>query len=339
MAPARAPAYRSGVRCGRAIGITGAFLSVIAACGGVTTSSAPGTSGTSGAGGATGGAAGTSAAAGAPASGGSGGAPPPGCSLAVIASGKLPGGGAGTMVTGPAIAAAPTAFVVAYRVQDTATGDVEVDTLAVSDDGVLYPPSPATLPGCASALAVDGIGLAFSGDTGLCVAGLADCSGSGAGAAFIPVDALGTVGTPTVTRNPSFSSLVLAQRHALSKRADATSPDGTVKPAFDFVYTAMQTGQQQTQIATLAGDTFADTPASLFPNAADYGMVATTGSTRAVLGRVPAQASDVFSFGPGAPILAPLLAVGGHRLRGRAPGCRDRSPPGAAQTRPSACCS
>ena len=256
-------------------------------------------------------------------SGGSGGAPPPGCSLAVIASGKLPGGGAGTMVNRErAIAAAPTAFVVAYRVQDTATGDVEVDTLAVSDDGVLYPPSPATLPGCASALAVDGIGLAFSGDTGLCVAGLADCSGSGAGAAFIPVDALGTVGTPTVTRNPSFSSLVLAQRHALSKRADATSPDETVKPAFDFVYTAMQTGQQQTQIATLAGDTFADTPASLFPNAADYGMVATTGSTRAVLGRVPAQASDVFSFGPGAPNLAPLLAVGGHRLRGRAPGCR-----------------
>lgn len=225
------------------------------------------------------------------------GSSPGDCDLSVVASGTLPAAiSADAQVTGPAVAATSDGFVLVYRQLDPTSGKVQLVSLKLPDSGTLGAPSTADLEGCASQAPTDGLGLAFSGTTGLLAAGLQDCSGTGAGAgaAFIPVGTDGKLSSPNSLRNPSFTELKLAQGHSLSARPNIVPDGGSSTPAFDFAYRAIQAGSTLVQVGVLAYAKFSGSPTSMFTETADYGMVATTDKLQALLGRVPSRGADIF---------------------------------------------
>ncbi len=234
---------------------------------------------------------------------GEGGVPEGGtgdCDLTVVASGTLPAAiTPDAQVTGPAVAATSDGFVLAYRQLDPTTGKLQVVALKLPDSGTLGAPATVDLESCASQAPIGGLGLAFTGTTGLMAAGLPDCPGPdggsvGAGAAFVPVDEAGKLSAPKTLRNPAFSDLKLAQGHSLSARPNIIPDGGSSTPAFDFAYRAIQSGSTLVQVGQVLGyGQFFGSPTAIFSDPADYGMVATTDKLSAVLGRVPSRGADI----------------------------------------------
>lgn len=143
------------------------------------------------------------------------------CDLSLVASGNLPDVSVNApQLTGPAVAATASGFVIGYRAQGTLDNTVQAVSALLSDDGHLTTPSTQSLTGCQSTLsqATGGVGLAFpfQGGDGFMLLSLQDCAGTGSGAGtfFVPVQPSGTLGT-AVSRT-GFPEVHLARVHSFA---------------------------------------------------------------------------------------------------------------------------
>ncbi len=244
-----------------------------------------------------GGASAAGGSAGVGAAGGSGATSSSGCNLSLIASGELPPlpGAAGSVeLSGPTVAASSAGFVIGYRSQ--IAGQFAAHAALLSKSGTLNPPSTLMLDTCPSKSPADGVGLAFSGDSGLMTLALPDCDGQGAGAYFMAVAANAQLSALKLARSAGqFQDLTLASTHSLSETGAPNQ--------YDFVYRAtFPSGPPQLQLAPLVGTNFGGAVSSLFNSeAATFGMVASTAQIQALLGQVPNKAAvELDVAGPGA---------------------------------------
>ena len=216
------------------------------------------------------------------------------CTLEVQASGALPSVAAETRLTGPALAATSSGFVLAYRTQD-AEGIADIVASLPSTSGALTPIPPAKIACAYDEIQADGgIGIDFKGGNGLAVFSLPNCDGKGAGATFTTFDAAGTVGTTNLQPNAGFASLTLAPHHSIASRP----ADGER----DFLFRSAA-GAGQVSIAVLQGAGFkAGGNVDKLFDAMDYAMVARDKSIVSYVGR--ASASTTVLVG------APTAAIG-----------------------------
>jgi hypothetical protein len=135
-----------------------------------------------------------------------------GCSLTIAAAGKLPSPVVATAkVTGPAITATDSGFVMAYRDQDTesATGFLRAVVFYVSDAGVPGTPGSYELIHCAGKNPSDGVGAAYANGFGLITTSLPMCDAKGAGAVFLPFDDEGNVSDAAGPQNAQSTELTM----------------------------------------------------------------------------------------------------------------------------------
>lgn len=232
-----------------------------------------------------------------------------GCDLTVVASGPLPDPIVSLgKVTGPAVVATPSGFVLAYREQNIATKAGTARLLLLTPDGVLGAAHDVSVGSC-SVDQPDAVGLAFNGSKGVLAAALPDCQQGGAGAQFVTFDASGKPGGGTAPRNPAFADLLIGQSHGLSSVGTAGE--------FEFVYRAAFPGDggltpYQAQVARLAGPTF---KGGLIPTVAfggkttDFAVVASTGTVRGTLGHLPDDGITVLELGTPATDFTPPAGI------------------------------
>lgn len=220
-----------------------------------------------------------------------------GCDLTVKASGALPPlsvpDGGNLQLSGPTVAASTSGFVIGYRSQ--VNGQLYANAALLTMSGTINPPSTLSLAACPGKSPADGVGLAFSGGSGLMALSLPDCDTKGAGAYFMAVAPDGKLSALKLARSPGqFLDLTLARTHSLSGTGAAD--------LYDFMYRATFPGPPPTtqmQLAPLQGNSFAGSISSKFgANAATFGMVASTTQIQALLGQVPSKASVEFDVGP-----------------------------------------
>jgi len=218
------------------------------------------------------------------------------CSLAVVAAGELPAPITDdASLSGPAITATDTGFVVGYREQDPTTTQLQLVLQGISDSGT--PSTPSKLPVATCAVTPsDGIGMAFSGTQGVLVASLPDCASAGAdaGASFAGFNSAGVGTGPNNQRNPLFMDLTLAPTHSLAAISSAPGD-------FEFVYRVKTTNGVAAQTGTLEGPAFKSGvfTKNLF-SAASVGFVAVerTDQVRGVLAQLSDRAVVVLEVGP-----------------------------------------
>jgi hypothetical protein len=91
------------------------------------------------------------------------------CSLELLGAGPLvsSGGGEGTLVSAPAIAATSTGFIIVYREVDPNGGVARLTLLPIDTAGGALEPQKPVLPACPRLDETDGIGLVVKGDDGM----------------------------------------------------------------------------------------------------------------------------------------------------------------------------
>lgn len=100
------------------------------------------------------------------------------CSLELLGAGPLanPVGGAGTLVSAPAIAATPSGFVIVYREVDPNGATARVTVLPIDPAGGSLDPARPQLKGrCANSSEFDGVGLVMNGESGQIVLARSAC--------------------------------------------------------------------------------------------------------------------------------------------------------------------
>jgi hypothetical protein len=174
-----------------------------------------GVGGSSGSGSGSGSGGGGSGSGGAVAQGGTGGTNVTGvgCDLNVVAALGLPQPAyAVAHVTGPAIAATDTGFVIAFREQSPVDGLLMLRVLHLDDFGTLVEPARFVLWGCGNQTPDDGVGAVYRSGTGLIATSLPNCDPSkGAGAVFLPFDTNAAVSDVAGPQNPAFLDIHFAQ--------------------------------------------------------------------------------------------------------------------------------
>src|SRR5690606_5620759 len=99
------------------------------------------------------------------------------CSLTVVAAGELPAPITDDAnLSGPAVTATDTGFVIGYREQNPTTTQLQLVLQGISDAGAPSSPSKLPVSACAETPS-DGVGIAFSGTEGVMVASLPNCTG------------------------------------------------------------------------------------------------------------------------------------------------------------------
>lgn len=217
-----------------------------------------------------------------------------GCDLSIVASGELPAPVAeDANLSGPAVVATPSGFVIAFREQDPSSTALQLVLQGVSDAGSPGSPSKVPLGACAETPTDVGLGIAFGDGGGVLTASLPDCSGGGAGAAFVTFDASGgSTGNNSVS-NPAFSELTLARNHS-------TTPIAGSANDFEFVYRVLTGSGVVVQAATLEGAGFKGgvNTSNLFMAApAGFAEVTRTASVRGLLGQIPDRSAVVLQVG------------------------------------------
>lgn len=127
------------------------------------------------------------------------------CKLSVLASAALPGliDATGGTVTGPAVLATSSGFLVAYREASHDGAASTAALIALADDGKASLPSRQALPTCAGPGATDGVALAEAADgSGLLVVSRPACAPGNAGVALLSFD-------PTHALGPAAASIDL----------------------------------------------------------------------------------------------------------------------------------
>lgn len=211
-----------------------------------------------------------------------------GCDLTVLADGVLPSTDAS--VTGPGIVATPTGFVIGYR-EYASDGGISATLVPLSDAGDLGTPSTVEVDSCAGQTLTDGVGMAFQGSAGLFAASLPDCGG-GAGAAFVPFESDGTIGSWSAPHNPAFSGLTLARTHSVAP--------ARLENEWEFVYRAVTAGAGGLERGIILINAFKNTPIEYLFGSVDaqFGQVATGSTARGFLGGgIPGEAGTSTSLG------------------------------------------
>ncbi len=224
----------------------------------------------------------------------------PSCDLNVVAAGALPQPSTPTArLTGPAIAATPDGYVVAYREQDAVGTTLNAVIAGLSDNGTLKPPSKFNLGGCAGVEMKDGVGIAYAGDEGLVATSLPNC-GTGAGAVFIPFDSKGVVGDAQGPKNATFQELTLASGNALAP--------GAASQDYEFIYRVLLSAPEIQRVVLTTNDTPPSIPPfkSSVPIAQPFGsedvpfaMVASSPKVRAFMAAVPSKSGVALQVGSG----------------------------------------
>lgn len=205
-----------------------------------------------------------------------------GCTLSVAAGGKLPAPVVeGASVSGPAITATDTGFVMAYRDQDTSTGFPRVIVYYVSDGGEPGNPGKFDLAGCTTKELKDGVGATYAGGGGLITTSLPNCDATkGAGAVFLPFDDTGNVSNAAGPQNPAFNELTMGPISSVAP--------GAAEGDFEVVYRTV-TSQPAIERVVLTGSEFKSGVSIVHPfGDGDYpfGLVATSTQVRALLAPV-----------------------------------------------------
>jgi hypothetical protein len=208
-----------------------------------------------------------------------------GCTLAIAAGGKLPAPVvAGASVSGPAITATDSGFVMAYRDQDPTSGFPRVIVYYVSDEGVPGNPGKFDLIGCPGKELKDGVGATYSKGNGLIATSLPNCDSlKGAGAVFLPFDDQGLVSNAAGPQNAAFNELTMGPASSVA----AGAADGD----FEVVYRTV-TSQPAIERVVLTGSEFKAGVSIVHPfGDGDYpfGLVATSSTVRALLAPVGAE--------------------------------------------------
>lgn len=216
------------------------------------------------------------------------------CDLSVVASGELPAAAAeDANVSGPAVVATPSGFVIGFREQNPSTTAIQLVLQGVSDAGAPASPSKVALSACAETPTDLGLGIAFGDGGGVLAASLPDCTGGGAGAAFVSFDASGAATGNNSFPNPAFNELTLARNHTVTPIA------GTAND-FEFVYRVLSGNGVVVQSATLEGAGFKSglNTTNLFMAApAGFAEVTQTASVRGLLGQIPDRSAVVLQVG------------------------------------------
>lgn len=199
------------------------------------------------------------------------------CTLEVQASGALPSVTEETRLTGPALAATSTGFVLAYRTQD-AEGIADIVTRLPSTNGAVTPIPPAKITCAYDDVQADGgIGIDFTDGNGLAVFSLPNCDGNGAGVSVKTFDAAGTVRSNTLQPNPGFASLTLAPHHSIAPRPAAGE--------WDLVFRSGAGAGQASITVVRSSGIKTDVGINLLFDAMDYAMVARDKSIVSYVGR------------------------------------------------------
>ncbi|MEZ4371139.1 MAG: hypothetical protein R3B07_09950 [Polyangiaceae bacterium] len=217
-----------------------------------------------------------------------------GCDLTVVASGELPAAVAeDANLSGPAIVATPSGFVIGFREQNPATTALQLVLQGVTDSGSPASPSKIALSACAETPKDPGLGIAFGDGGGVLTASLPDCTGAGAGAVFATFDAGGAATGNNSVSNPAFSELTLARNHSAAPVVGSAND-------FEFVYRVLTTSGVVVQSATLEGAGFKGgvNTSNLFMAApAGFAEVTRTDMVRGVLGQIPDRAAVLLQVG------------------------------------------
>lgn len=212
-----------------------------------------------------------------------------GCTLAVAAGGKLPAPVVeGARVSGPAITATDSGFVMAYRDQDPTSGFPRVIVYYVSDDGQPNPPGKFDLIGCPEKELTDGVGATYANGSGLITTSLPNCDSlKGAGAVFLPFDDVGLVSNAAGPQNPAFNELSMGPASSVAT--------GAAEGDFEVVYRTV-TSQPAIERVVLTGSEFKSGVSIVHPfGDGDYpfGLVATSSQVRALLAQTSATQVQV----------------------------------------------
>lgn len=221
--------------------------------------------------------------------GATGGSPSPGCALNVAASGELPAPVVPTgILTGPAIAATDSGFVIAYRDQDPSSNTLRAIIYYVSDSGAASAPTAFDLLGCANKKPSDGVGATFANGSGLIATSLPNCDSKGAGAVFLPFDDQGLVSNAAGPQNPLATDLTVGRISSVAV--------GTGAGDFEFVYRTVVAQPAApgpaVERAVLQGSQFKAGVSIVRPfgdGDFPYGLVATSGEVRALLAPVAGE--------------------------------------------------
>jgi hypothetical protein len=212
------------------------------------------------------------------------------CSLTLVAAGTLPAPAQpGDLVAGPAIAATPQGYVIAFREQALAGGSKSrLRTVLLRTDGTLSAPPPLSLgyydTMCSGPIDDDGVGLVFQQGEGLAVVSEPACSGQGSGATFVSIAADGTLAASTLANSIGAGQrLSLAPAHAL-----APIPGGG---GFAFAYVSDAVAYEATVTSTMPMP-----PTPMAPDAS-AALVATQDTLHAIVALVRGDAgtrADVY---------------------------------------------
>jgi hypothetical protein len=223
--------------------------------------------------------------------GATGGIPTPGCQLNLAVSAELPAPvSPDALVTGPAIAATNSGFVISYRDQDPSTGYMRQVVQYISDAGVSGTTGSYELIWCANQKPSDGVGATFSGNGGLLVSSLPKCDDKGAGAVFLPFDDTGNVSNAAGPQNALASEITFATGGSVAT--------GAAQGDYEVVYRTVTTipGIQR---AVLTGSDFKGGVPLVQPfgdGDHPYGMIASSSQVRALL--APVGSDTLLQLGP-----------------------------------------
>ncbi len=137
-----------------------------------------------------------------------------GCPLTIAASGPLPApADSSSILSGPGLVATPDGFVVAFREMSSGGDKGQVKLVGLSDCGAPGVRAAVDLASnkltCSGGASSDGVGIAFSDDTGLAAASLPNC-GKGGGVLLMPFDSKGDLHTsPSGPRNVAFEKFTM----------------------------------------------------------------------------------------------------------------------------------
>lgn len=212
-----------------------------------------------------------------------------GCTLSVAAGGKLPVPLVpGARVTGPAITATDTGFVMAYRDQDTESAALRTIVYYVSDAGAPESPVAFDLLGCVGKEPTDGVGAAYAGGFGLVTTSLPNCdSTKGAGAVFLPFDDLGLVSGAAGPQNPLSNELTMGP-------VSSVAP-GSSENDFEVIFRSV-TSAPAIERAVWHGSNFKEGVTIVRPfgdGDFPYALVATSPQVRAFLAPISATETQI----------------------------------------------
>jgi hypothetical protein len=149
-----------------------------------------------------------------------------GCSLELLGSGPLAtGGGAGTLVSAPAIEATPSGFVVVYREVDPNGTTAKITILPIDPAGGALPPARPSLGNrCGTLTENDGVGLAMNGKDGVLMVARPSCGESQGGLEVLAFDSKPEITTEGASRllPLTAASVSLSAGHVAANKPSAS---------------------------------------------------------------------------------------------------------------------